>query len=147
MRHFLEFTKRYVYLLVFTVLVTIATFGLYLIHADDVLTDTEFYIVQTDDVCAFFEKIGRFGLVFSKKLFSTDRYVPFIFLFYMMLAMTACVFVFDFCVHNLVMPEYRTYLPLFSIFSMAFLSAARYGYTSFIFIFKLLRQPLPFCWR
>ncbi len=123
MKRFSDFLREHVALAVFTVVTVLITYGTYLINAEDILTDMETYIIHQADTLSVFEKVGRFGLFVTKKLFSTDTFIPAVFICYMMLAMCLTGLFFDFCIHEIVLPENRKKALLFSVvFNGFFLS-------------------------
>ncbi len=120
---FVKFVREHKILLLFSILVTTVTYVLYLINAEDILTDSETYIVCLPDTLTVFERTGRFGLFVTKKIFSTDSYIPAVFLCYMMITMTLTAVVFDFAVLRIVDSRHQKMLePFFFVFNGLFIS-------------------------
>ena len=69
MKNFVEFLNRRRVLAGVTLLVSIFSYITYWINAEDILTDMETYIIDPVGVSQAFEKLGRFGLVLTKKIF------------------------------------------------------------------------------
>lgn len=123
MKKFGDFLRRNSWLVIFTVLAVFITYATYLINAEDILTDMETYITHEADTIATFERVGRFGLFATKKIFSTDAFVPAVFLCYMMVVMCLTSLFCDFCIHEIVLPEHEEKAKLFSyVFNGFFVS-------------------------
>ncbi|CBL36751.1 hypothetical protein CL3_27280 [butyrate-producing bacterium SM4/1] len=83
-------------LCLFTVLVCAVCHTALLVNSQDILTDTEYYIMEWRDSVKTFVGLGRFGLLFTKLLFRMDGYTPFLFILFMMGAMILTCLAFDF---------------------------------------------------
>lgn len=80
-----------------TILLAILSFGILLCNYQDILTDSELYIMSPEGMMDTYNRVGRFGLTLTKKLFFTNGYTPFQFIMYMMITMCLLCLFFDFC--------------------------------------------------
>lgn len=115
MKKFLGFLKENYALALITFLVCAVAFGTYWINSGDIPTDTEAYILNPARVFQVFERQSRFGMVITKKIFSTDTYVPTVFLSYAIITLSLAALVVDYCVLQLVRPETGKKLLWFAI--------------------------------
>lgn len=124
MKEFIRFIKKHTLLSVYTVIITILSYGGFWLNSGDILTDTETYITHPQDTINVFLRVGRFGLVLTKKLFSTEVYSSSMAVLYMMAAMVLLCLIFDFCIHKLVDEQYRdSLLPFFLVFNGLYISS------------------------
>ena len=124
MKEFIRFIKKHSVLSIYTTIITILSYGGFWLNSGDILTDTETYITHPADTINVFLRVGRFGLVLTKKLFSTEVYSSSMAVLYMMAAMVLLCLVFDFCINKLVDKKHRDgLLPFFLVFNGLYISS------------------------
>lgn len=107
-----------------TFVVSVLTYATYWIHCGDILTDSETYILYPAGTIVLFDKVGRFGLSWTKKIFSTDKYAPVLFISYAMIAMAMAAFIIDHGVWHFAEKDKRKKLELFYLpFNCLFVSS------------------------
>lgn len=119
----LVFAGKRPWLLFYTLITALVSYAALLIHSGDVLTDMETYITHTEHFFNDFRLKGRFGLSLTKKLFSTDVYIPAASIWFTCAAMAAACLFIDFAVAETARPEKRGKLePFYYIFNGLFIS-------------------------
>lgn len=101
-RSFLVFLGHNKALVIFTLLLSVLSVGMLLLNCQDILTDSELYIMSPEGMMDTYNRVGRFGLTLTKKLFFTNGYTPFLFILYTMITMCIVCLVFDFVVCRIV---------------------------------------------
>lgn len=101
MNQFAEFLKKRRYLVICVFLTSLFTYITYWINSEDILTDMETFIMNPAGMSETYKRVGRLGLVFTKKLFFTGFQVPALSLGYMIITMALAALLLDYAVWRL----------------------------------------------